>query len=264
MSTPLPANSPRMLRRATVTRKRNGSHLPPVQDQESHDNALNMLRNYLRGRTCYDVFPVSFRLIVLDTKLEVQKALQCFLLNGQSHQSLPIHFSDHHPPITVLLLDIPPGVVSAPLWNSEKSCFAGMLTVSDIIHLIQYYYHTSNFASAATDVETFRLESLRGKPTLERLAKMSDPLSSDIEKALGVDTPPLLWASPDQSLYEAASLLIQTHARRLPLLDNDSETGHEMIVSIMTQYRLLKFIAINVRFPRPFDTTKALMLILPF
>ena len=131
-----------------------------------------------------------------------------------------------------------------------------MLTVSDIIHLIQYYYHTSNFASAATDVETFRLESLRGKPTLERLAQMSDPLSSDIEKALGVDTPPLLWASPDQSLYEAASLLIQTHARRLPLLDNDSETGHEMIVSIMTQYRLLKFIAINVCFPCLFDQDK--------
>jgi len=131
-----------------------------------------------------------------------------------------------------------------------------MLTVSDIIHLIQYYYHTSNFASAVTDVETLRLESLRGKPSLQRLAHMSDPLSSDIEKALGVDTPPLLWALPDQSLYEAATLLIQTHARRLPLLDNDSETGHEMIVSIMTQYRLLKFISINVRFPYPFDQDK--------
>ena len=257
MSTTLSPNSPRMLRRSTVTRKRNGSHLPPVQDQESHDNALNMLRNYLRGRTCYDVFPVSFRLIVLDTKLEVQKALQCFLLNGQSHQSLPIHFTDQpNYRLSCCSSTSHPGVVSAPLWNSEKSCFAGMLTVSDIIHLIQYYYHTSNFASAATDVETFRLESLRGKPTLERLAQMSDPLSSDIEKALGVDTPPLLWASPDQSLYEAASLLIQTHARRLPLLDNDSETGHEMIVSIMTQYRLLKFIAINVCFPWLFDQDK--------
>jgi len=242
MSTNLSPNSPRILRRVTTTRGRSGSHLPPVQDQESHDNALNVLRNYLKGRTCYDVFPVSFRLIVLDTKLEVKKALQCFLLNGQSHQSLlPIHFTDRSHP----------GVVSAPLWNSEKSCFAGMLTVSDIIHLIQYYYHTSNFASAVTDVETLRLESLRGKPFLERLAPMSDPLSSDIEKALGVDTPPLLWASPDQSLYEAATLLMQTHARRLPLLDNDSDTGHEMIVSIMTQYRLLKFIAINVRFPCP-------------
>ena len=72
-----------MLRRGTFTRRRAPSHLPPVQDQESHDNALNVLRNYLKGRTCYDVFPVSFRLIVLDTKLEVKKALQCFLLNGK-------------------------------------------------------------------------------------------------------------------------------------------------------------------------------------
>lgn len=37
-----------------------------------------------------------------------------------------------------------------------------MLTVLDIIHLIQYYYRTASFEYAATDVETFRLESLRG------------------------------------------------------------------------------------------------------
>jgi hypothetical protein len=38
-----------------------------------------------------------------------------------------------------------------------------MFTVSDIIHLIQYYYHhTTSYDNAATDVETFRLESLRG------------------------------------------------------------------------------------------------------
>jgi 5'-AMP-activated protein kinase, regulatory gamma subunit len=41
--------------------------------------------------------------------------------------------------------------------------FAGMFTVSDIIHLIQYFYHTSSYDNAAADVETFRLESLRGK-----------------------------------------------------------------------------------------------------
>jgi len=46
-------------------------------------------------------------------------------------------------------------------------------------------------------------------------------------------------------LYEAAQVLVQTHARRLPLVDYDSETGHEVIVSTLTQYRLLKFISIN-------------------
>lgn len=55
------------------------------------------------------------------------------------------------------------GVVSAPLWNSETSRFAGMLTVLDIIHLIQFYYRTASYDSASEDVETFRLESLRGR-----------------------------------------------------------------------------------------------------
>jgi len=195
MSALSPTTSPKQFRRRGSTRRRAGSHL------ETHDTALHAIRSFLRGHTAYEAFPVSFRLIVLDTKLNVKKALQCLLLNG---------------------------VVSAPLWNSEKSKFAGMLTVLDIIHLIQYYYHTASFDSAATDVETFRLESLR-----------------DIEKELGVAEPPLTREHPSSTLYDAAKLLIQTHARRLPLLDYDTETGHEIIVSVLTQYRLLKFISIN-------------------
>ncbi|TFY80435.1 hypothetical protein EWM64_g3573 [Hericium alpestre] len=201
MNTTLTPARTSLRRKASNRRSRAPSHLPPVQTQESHDAALNAIRAYLRGRTSYDAFPVSFRLIVLDSQLEVKRALQCLLSNG---------------------------VVSAPLWNSEKSQFAGMFTVSDIIHLIQYYYHTSSYDNAAADVETFRLESLR-----------------DIEKSLHVAIPPLLHEHPSATLYDAAKLLIQTHARRLPLLDNDTETGHEVIVSVLTQYRLLKFISIN-------------------
>ena len=40
-----------------------------------------------------------------------------------------------------------------------------MLTVSDIIHLIQYYYYTQTYEEAAVDVEHFRLEMLRGPST---------------------------------------------------------------------------------------------------
>ncbi|KAF8642359.1 hypothetical protein AX16_009628 [Volvariella volvacea WC 439] len=197
----LSPHSPKASRPKGSTRRRAVSHLPPYHSQESHDAALNAIRSFLKATTSYDAFPVSFRLIVLDTKLNVKKALQCLLLNG---------------------------VVSAPLWNSEKSRFAGMLTVLDIIHLIQYYYRTATYDYAAMDVETFRLESLR-----------------DIEKELNVEPPPLLREHPSSTLYDAAKLLIQTHARRLPLLDNDTETGHEVIVSVLTQYRLLKFISIN-------------------
>jgi 5'-AMP-activated protein kinase regulatory gamma subunit len=61
-------------------RQRAGSHIPP---QDTNDAALTAIQNFLKGRTCYDVFPVSFRLIVLDTRLNVKKALQSLLYNGE-------------------------------------------------------------------------------------------------------------------------------------------------------------------------------------
>lgn len=73
--------------------------------------------------------------------------------------------------------------MSAPLWNTETATFAGkssfwcgqmsiiltmsgMFTVQDVIHLIQYYYATSNWEASTADVEGFRLESIRGQCAL--------------------------------------------------------------------------------------------------
>jgi len=141
--------SPKVVRRWPSGRRRAGSQaLFPAHDL--HDLAIAAIRSFLRCHTCYDAFPVSFRLIVLDTKLTVKKALQCLLLNGIGSSFLSFTLLIH------------PGVVSAPLWNSDHSRFSGMLTVIDIIHLIQYYYRTADFEQAAMDVEIFRLESLRG------------------------------------------------------------------------------------------------------
>jgi 5'-AMP-activated protein kinase, regulatory gamma subunit len=47
-------------------------------------------------------------------------------------------------------------------------------------------------------------------------------------------------------LYEACRQMLKTRARRIPLVDIDDETGREMVVSVITQYRILKFIAVNV------------------
>ena len=112
------------------------------------------------------------------------------------------------------------------------SLLTGMFTVSDIIHLIQYYYQSTSYEGAAADVERFRLESIR-----------------DIEKVLHVPPPPLLSVHPMKPLFDACRLLIQTHARRLPLIDQDDQTGKEVVLSVLTQYRVLKFMAVNVSSP---------------
>lgn len=46
---------------------------------------------------------------------------------------------------------------------------------------------------------------------------------------------------------EACEQLVRTHARRIPLIDVDAITGKDSILCVLTQYRVLKFIAINTQ-----------------
>lgn len=150
----------------------------------------------------------------------------------------------------------PPGVVSAPLYDSTTHRFAGMFTLADVVHLIQYYYLTAHkYENVIGEVEAFQLESLRGAfrrqwallRTRDRLTKRRPHPHTEIEQAIDVPPPPTVSVHPDQPLADACAALVRTHARRLPLVDRDDQTGKETIISVLTQYRVLKFIAINVR-----------------
>lgn len=55
----------------------------PKRKKLSHSEALEQIRTFLRSQSSYDVFPVSFRLIVLDHHLVVKKALNTMLQNGR-------------------------------------------------------------------------------------------------------------------------------------------------------------------------------------
>lgn len=55
------------------------------------------------------------------------------------------------------------GIVSAPLWDSKTSTFAGLLTTSDYINVIQYYWHNPD---ALAQIDQFRLNNLRGMSSI--------------------------------------------------------------------------------------------------
>ncbi|BGP18706.1 hypothetical protein JCM10213_009184 [Rhodosporidiobolus nylandii] len=189
-----PQIRPRMPPKARTTA---GTNAP-----ERTRKALESIRAFLASKSCYDILPESFRLIVFDNKLGITKSLQALVTNG---------------------------VVSAPLYDSTTHRFAGMFTLADVVHLIQYYYLTANeYDNVVAEVEAFQLESLR-----------------KIEQAIDVPPPPTVSVHPDQPLSDACAALVRTHARRLPLVDRDDQTGKETIISVLTQYRVLKFIAIN-------------------
>jgi CBS domain-containing protein len=177
--------------------------LPPrsftALDREQLDG-LRTIRAFLKARTSYDVLPISYRLIILDTALRVQKSLNILTQNG---------------------------IVSAPLWDSKTSTFAGLLTTADYINVIQYYWQNPD---ALQKVDKFRLSSLR-----------------EIEKALGVKPIETISIHPDRPVYEACRKMLESRARRIPVVDIDDETKRTMVVSVITQYRILKFIAVNVK-----------------
>ncbi|KAJ2971498.1 hypothetical protein NQ176_g7656 [Zarea fungicola] len=168
---------------------------PLDRDQQQ---GLEAIRDFLKVRTSYDVLPLSFRLIILDTDLLIKKSLNILLQNS---------------------------IVSAPLWDSQTSRFAGLLTSTDYINVIQYHIQ---YPDEMSKLDQFRLRSLR-----------------DIEKAIGAIPIETLSVHPSRPLFEACRQMLNTRARRIPLVDVDDETGRETLISVITQYRILKFIAVN-------------------
>ena len=134
--------------------------------------------------------------------------------------------------------------MSAPLWDTKTSTFAGLLTVADYLNVIQYYW--SNPDDLA-QIDKFRLSSLRGKSASPFAVSSFFSPGQDIEKAIGVTPIETLSIHPLNPLYEACRRMVQSKARRIPLIDADDETGRAMVVNVITQYRILKFVAVNVQ-----------------
>lgn len=227
---------PRNPRRRGSTRRRAGSHLPPVQSQETHNAALQQIRAFLQLRSAYDLLPVSFRIIVFDTELEIKKGLDCMVMNCKRI------YAHRAARPTLQQPSYPPRSGTAHRANSRACSLCSTLSIS---------YSTTT--EPQTSSPPHSTQSPSASPHCEVLSSLltlypahpQTVLVADIENSLGVPQPPLLAVQPHKSLYEASALLIKTHARRLPLIDRDSITGKASLVSVLTQYRLLRFIARN-------------------
>ncbi|KAJ1947153.1 AMP-activated serine/threonine-protein kinase regulatory subunit, partial [Linderina pennispora] len=157
---------------------------------------------FLKQHSAYDMIPVSFRLIVLDTKLLVTKALSTLVQNG---------------------------IESAPMWDSTNSCYSGMLTTTDLVNLIQYYYANFSYTEAIEDLGQTQLENYK-----ELLLRF---------KSRQTNT---LCANPLDTLYEVSRRLLATDYSALALVDEDTDTGGDVIVSMLSIYRILNFMAVNI------------------
>jgi CBS domain-containing protein len=118
-------------------------------------------------------------------------------------------------------------IVSAPLWDAKTSRFAGLLNSSDFINVIQYYFQNPD--------------------QFEFVDKMTLNGLKDIEKAIGVEPIDTGSIHPFKPLFDACVKMIESRSRRIPLIDEDEDTHREIVVSVLTQYRILKFVSLNCK-----------------
>lgn len=92
---------------------------------------------FFRFHKCYDLIPTSAKLVVFDTQLLVKKAFYALVYNG---------------------------VRAAPLWDSQKQQFVGMLTITDFIKILRMYYKSPN--ASMEQLEEHKLDTWRSKHTI--------------------------------------------------------------------------------------------------
>ncbi|XP_054738444.1 uncharacterized protein LOC129244688 isoform X1 [Anastrepha obliqua] len=175
-----------------------------LSDFEEDDSQIFV--KFFRFHKCYDLIPTSAKLVVFDTQLLVKKAFYALVYNG---------------------------VRAAPLWDSQKQQFVGMLTITDFIKILQMYYKSPN--ASMEQLEEHKLDTWRS--------------------VLHNQVMPLVSIGPDASLYDAIKILIHNRIHRLPVID--PATGN--VLYILTHKRILRFLFLYINeLPKPSYMQKTL------
>ncbi|XP_028283561.1 5'-AMP-activated protein kinase subunit gamma-1-like isoform X1 [Parambassis ranga] len=169
-------------------------------DDDAAEPESDIYMRFMKSHKCYDIIPTSSKLVVFDTALQVKKAFFALVANG---------------------------VRAAPLWDTEKQSFVGMLTITDFIIILHRYYKSPMVQ--IYELEEHKLETWR-------------------EVYLQATFKPLVNISPDASLFDAVYTLIKNKIHRLPVID--PVTGNALY--ILTHKRILKFLQLFMcEMPKP-------------
>ncbi|KAM6900451.1 5'-AMP-activated protein kinase subunit gamma-1-like [Xenentodon cancila] len=170
------------------------SEQPDPDDAASEESERDIYMRFMKCHKCYDIIPTSSKLVVFDTTLQVKKAFFALVANG---------------------------VRAAPLWESKKQGFVGMLTITDFINILTRYYKSPMVQ--IYELEEHKIETWR-------------------ELYLQETFKPLVHISPDASIFEAVYSLIKNKIHRLPVIDPISGNA----LYILTHKRILKFLQLFV------------------
>ncbi|GBM41837.1 5'-AMP-activated protein kinase subunit gamma-3 [Araneus ventricosus] len=174
-----------------------GRYFPSEHERVERIDYTNMaeekiIPTFLGSRPCYDVMPTSGKVVVFSVELLVKNAFSALVSNE---------------------------IKAAPLWDAGIMDFVGMLTISDFINVLKYYY-----ISKPEDMKDIENQSIA---TWRRMTGVP----KKFVKINGLD-----------SLAQAAKLLIHERIHRIPVFDEK----RQCVLFVLTKKRLLQFLSQGV------------------
>ncbi|XP_031565702.1 5'-AMP-activated protein kinase subunit gamma-1-like isoform X2 [Actinia tenebrosa] len=154
--------------------------------------------NFLKSRKIHELMPKSSKIVVFDTRLNVKKAFFALVANG---------------------------VRSAPVFDSQRQDFVGMLTITDFINILRRYYKSPLETGSTNQAQMEELEEHK----IETWREI---------QSLNTNQPKLVRIGPTQSLYDAVKMLLDYKIHRLPVIDYATDNA----LYIVTHKRILKFL----------------------
>lgn len=178
------------------------NHIKLSTGKES-DNSI--LIDFFKYHKCVELMPTSAKVVIFDSQLLVRKAFFALVSNGMH---------------------------AAPIWDSSRQQYMGVLTITDLIKVLQKHHLAQNIL---TDIEDHTLQNW--KDLLEGSSM------------------PIISIKPDMSLYDAIVTLTEKHIHRLPIIDPN--TGE--LLYILTLKCILRFLFIYIgKLPQPSYMNKKL------
>jgi 5'-AMP-activated protein kinase regulatory gamma subunit len=175
-----------------------------MEVEDLDENEELVFAKFMKAHKCYDLIPTSSKLVVFDTQLNVKKAFFALVYNG---------------------------VRAAPLWDSTKQNFVGMLTITDFIKILQKYYKSPQDGSPHDpEAEKVKIDELEE----HKIVTWREVLY-DYSKGL-------VHMEPDASLFDAIQTLCINKVHRLPVIDKT--TGNALY--ILTHKRILRFLYLYI------------------
>ncbi|XP_061745730.1 5'-AMP-activated protein kinase subunit gamma-1-like isoform X4 [Nerophis ophidion] len=185
--------------------------LPTKGGMQKEEADVSVYMDFMKTHCCYHAIPNSCKLVIFDTKLQVQKAFYALVANS---------------------------LRAAPLWDSKLQKFVGMLTITDFINILHCYYKSplvQMYELESHKIETWRDVYLKSSPPL--LISIS-PDARQIQE-LGIGTfRNIATVHQTATLYDALSIFVDRRVSALPVVDEGGK-----VVALYSKFDVINLAA---------------------